>query len=169
MEVLFYSEISSPVGPLTLIASESALVRLEFGRSLPKMPRTTRLIESPESTAKYTAQLEEYFAGERKQFTLPLDLRGTDFQKQCWRALLTIPYGETRTYRDMAHAIGRPLAFRAVGMANHDNPIAIIVPCHRVIASDGTLGGYGGGLPVKRWLLDLERKRTVSEANAPFA
>ena len=93
---------------------------------------------------------------QRREFAFPLDLRGTDFQVACWRALLNIPYGETRTYADIARAVGKPKAFRAVGMANNRNPIAIVVPCHRVIASDGTLCGYGGGLDVKRKLLELE-------------
>jgi methylated-DNA-[protein]-cysteine S-methyltransferase len=104
----------------------------------------------------YVDEIEEYFAGQRRQFTFPLDLRGTGFQLACWRALLAIPYGETRTYADIARAVGKPSAFRAVGMANHRNPIAIVVPCHRVIASDGKLCGYGGGLEVKRKLLELE-------------
>ncbi len=104
----------------------------------------------------FQAQLEEYFSGTRREFTFPLDLRGTDFQLACWRALSAIPYGKTRTYADIARAIGKPHAFRAVGMANNRNPIAIVVPCHRVIASDGTLCGYGGGLDVKRRLLELE-------------
>ncbi len=104
----------------------------------------------------YVSQLEEYFAGDRRDFTFPLDLRGTDFQLACWRALLAIPYGETRTYAHIARAVGKPNAFRAVGMANNRNPVAVVVPCHRVIASDGTLCGYGGGLDVKRKLLELE-------------
>ncbi len=101
-------------------------------------------------------ELEEYFAGHRRQFSFALDLRGTDFQLACWRALLAIPYGETRTYGDIARAVGKPHAFRAVGRANNRNPVAIVVPCHRVIASDGTLCGYGGGLDIKRKLLELE-------------
>lgn len=104
----------------------------------------------------YVSELEEYFAGKLRKFTFPLDLRGTDFQIACWRALLAIPYGETRSYADIARAVGKPNAFRAVGMANNRNPIAIVVPCHRVIASNGTLCGYGGGLEVKRKLLQLE-------------
>ena len=104
----------------------------------------------------YVSELEEYFSGSRRDFSFPLDLRGTDFQLACWRALLAIPYGETRTYGDLARTIDKPHAFRAVGMANNRNPIAIVVPCHRVIASDGTLCGYGGGLNVKRKLLELE-------------
>ena len=104
----------------------------------------------------FRSEVEQYFARRRREFSVDLDLRGTEFQRRCWQALLEIPYGETRTYADIARAVGQPRGFRAVGMANHDNPVAIVVPCHRVIASDGTLGGYGGGLPGKRWLLELE-------------
>jgi O-6-methylguanine DNA methyltransferase len=101
-------------------------------------------------------QLERYFAGECEQFTCPLDLHGTPFQLQVWNALTRIPYGETRTYTDIAREIGHPSAVRAVGAANGANPVAIIVPCHRVIGSNGSLTGYGGGLPTKAWLLALE-------------
>ena len=112
--------------------------------------------EAPDLLHPYANQLDEYFSGQRREFAFPLDLRGTDFQLACWRALLAIPYGETRSYADIARAVGKPNAFRAVGMANNRNPVAIVVPCHRVIASDGTLCGYGGGLDVKRKLLELE-------------
>jgi methylated-DNA-[protein]-cysteine S-methyltransferase len=152
MEELVECRIESLAGPLLLAASPRGLVALEFeGRS-----RRVPGVQSPEALADYVRELEEYFAGQRHQFTFPLDLRGTDFQLACWRALLAIPYGETRSYADIARAIGKPNAFRAVGMANNRNPIAIVVPCHRVIASDGTLCGYGGGLDVKRKLLELE-------------
>jgi O-6-methylguanine DNA methyltransferase len=103
-------------------------------------------------------QLEGYFCGNVKRFSLPLDLVGTDFQLLVWRALCAIPYGATRTYGQIATAIGQPKATRAVGLANNRNPIAIIVPCHRVIGADGSLTGYGGGLPRKRKLLDLEAR-----------
>ena len=103
-------------------------------------------------------QLEAYFRGELRCFDLPLDLRGTEFQRKVWRALRAIPYGETRSYRDIARQIGSPNAMRAVGGANGRNPVAIIVPCHRVIAADGSLGGFGCGLPVKRLLLGVEAK-----------
>ncbi len=157
METLFSLRTSSPVGPLFLAASRKGLVRLEFeGRVLPMNTKTTNLQESEQEFAPYLRELDEYFAGRRRAFSFPLDLRGTDFQLQCWHALLDIPYGETRTYRDIAHSIGHPQAFRAVGMSNNRNPIAIVVPCHRVIASDGSLCGYGGGLDIKRQLLDLE-------------
>jgi O-6-methylguanine DNA methyltransferase len=151
-ETFYYSRIESPVGPLLLLVSERGLVALEFDRG-----RTRGgWVESPDQTAPYARQLEEYFAGRRRGFDLPLDIRGTGFQKRCWQELLKIPYGETRSYADIARAMGNPLAVRAVGLANGQNPIAIIVPCHRVIGSDGSLTGYGGGLETKRKLLELE-------------
>jgi O-6-methylguanine DNA methyltransferase len=169
MEVIHTTNMESPIGPLFLAASAHGLVALEFDARLPGQqsirpnPRDLReeksgvkFAESPQVLRPYVNELEEYFAGKRRQFTFPLDLRGTDFQRACWQALLAIPYGETRTYADIARAVGKPNAFRAVGMANNRNPIAIVVPCHRVIASDGTLCGYGGGLDVKRKLLELE-------------
>jgi O-6-methylguanine DNA methyltransferase len=169
MEVLHSTLLASSVGPLFLAASQKGLVALEFDKRLPGQqtirpnPRdlrqensTLNFEESRSSMLIYVRELEEYFAGSRREFTFPLDLRGTDFQLACWRALLAIPYGETRTYADIARAVDRPQGFRAVGMANNRNPIAIVVPCHRVIASDGTLCGYGGGLDVKRKLLELE-------------
>jgi methylated-DNA-[protein]-cysteine S-methyltransferase len=106
---------------------------------------------------KAAVQIEEYLNGKRKKFSLPLSLRGTEFQMDVWRALQTIPYGETRSYKEIAELVKRPKAVRAVGMANHRNPISIIVPCHRVIGHDGSLTGYGGGLPVKKYLLELEK------------
>jgi len=186
MEILHCMTFKSPVGPLFLASSGHGLVALEFDARLPGQqtirpnPRDLRSERSSESerTASerardkatrfdqsdeseralqpYARELEEYFAGQRRQFTFPLDLRGTEFQLACWRALLQIPYGETRSYADIARAVGKPSGFRAVGMANNRNPVAIVVPCHRVIASDGTLCGYGGGLNVKRKLLELE-------------
>jgi O-6-methylguanine DNA methyltransferase len=157
METLFCFRTSSPVGPLSLAASPKGLVRLEFEARVQNLnPGAVQLKESRDLLAPYLDQLNEYFAARRREFTIPLDLRGTDFQLKCWRALLDIPYGETRSYRDLAQAIGHPKAFRAVGMSNNRNPIAIVVPCHRVIAADGSLCGYGGGLDIKRKLLDLE-------------
>jgi O-6-methylguanine DNA methyltransferase len=157
METFSFFRTASPVGPLFLAASEKGLVRLEFEGRVMKLDPTIQLQESKQALAPYFRELDEYFAGERLEFTLPLDLRGTDFQLQCWQALLSIPYGETRTYGDMARQIGHPKAFRAVGMSNNRNPIAIIVPCHRVIATGGSLCGYGGGLAIKRKLLNLEQ------------
>ena len=159
----------SPIGPLFLAASDRGLLALEFDARLPGQqtirpnPRdlraeskAVRFEESAKALRPYVCELEEYFAGKKREFEFALDLRGTDFQLACWRALLAIPYGETRSYGDIARAVGKPQGFRAVGMANNRNPIAIVVPCHRVIASDGTLCGYGGGLDVKRKLLELE-------------
>lgn len=158
METLLQTRTQSPVGPLFLAASEKGLVRLEFDARVQAIDsREVELQEAPNELVPYLHQLEEYFDGQRRDFSFPLDLRGTDFQLLCWRALIDIPYGETRTYADIARAIGHPKAFRAVGMSNNRNPIAIVVPCHRVIASDGTLCGYGGGLDIKRKLLDLEQ------------
>jgi O-6-methylguanine DNA methyltransferase len=172
-ETLHSAILESAIGPLFLAVSQKGLVALEFDARLPGQqsirPNPRHLREekretkggvmfelSPDSTRGYFAEIEEYFAGTRREFSFPLDLRGTDFQLSCWRALLAIPYGETRTYADIARTIGRPHACRAVGMANNRNPVAIVVPCHRVIASDGTLCGYGGGLDTKRRLLELE-------------
>lgn len=151
-ETFYYWRINSLVGPLLLAVSERGLVAVEFGG----MNIGESWVESAEKIAPYARQLEEYLAGHRRQFDLPLDLRGTEFQKRCWQELLKIPYGETRSYADIARAIGNPAAVRAVGLANGQNPIAIIVPCHRVIGSDGSLTGYGGGLETKRKLLELE-------------
>jgi methylated-DNA-[protein]-cysteine S-methyltransferase len=160
METLSYVRTASAVGPLFLAASSKGLVRLEFVSRMQKLsPDTTDLRESQTTLAPYLCELEEYFAGKRIAFTLPLDLRGTEFQLACWRSLLEIPYGETRSYRDIALSIGHPYAYRAVGMSNNRNPVAIIVPCHRVIASSGSLCGYGGGLDIKRKLLDLEQAK----------
>jgi O-6-methylguanine DNA methyltransferase len=157
-EKLFFYRTTSPVGPLFLAASEKGLVRLEFEARVMKIDaERIQLCESKQKLAPYVGELDEYFSGARHEFTIPLDLRGTAFQLACWQALLSIPYGETCSYGDIARAIGHPQAFRAVGMSNNRNPVAIIVPCHRVIASGGSLCGYGGGLEIKRQLLALER------------
>jgi len=163
METLYYSRIQSPVGTLILGVSAKGLVALDFDRGQfpPKMNKSVSWQESKDATRDYVDELNEYFAGRRRDFTFALDLRGTPFQIQCWRALLDIPYGETRTYADIARSVGRPHAYRAVGMANNRNPTAIVVPCHRVIASDGTLCGYGGGLDVKSKLLALEGAQPI--------
>ena len=145
--------ISSPVGPLTLTGHNGALCGLEFGESSlfkDAVPGDCPLFAQTEK------ELAEYFAGERKVFTVPLSLSGTDFRLKVWRALRDIPWGETRSYADIAKAIGSPNACRAVGGANHNNPVSIIVPCHRVIGADGSLTGYGGGMAIKENLLKLE-------------
>jgi len=134
------------------------LAVLAFGHHLP--PRVGgKAVEWSESAAATTdvrLQIEEYFAGRQREFTLPLDLRGTDFQRRCWAELLRIPYGETRSYAEIARSVGHPTAYRAVGQSNHHNPVAIVVPCHRVLAGGKALGGYGGGLAAKAFLLRLE-------------
>ena len=140
--------IPSPMGPLTLFAENNRLTALVFGDfggydHLPLFEMARR-------------QLEEYFAGVRQNFDLPLDPGGTDFQRRVWRALLDIPYGKAISYRELAQQVDRPKGFQAVGQANGKNPLPILIPCHRVIAADGTLGGYSGGLDRKRFLLDLE-------------
>lgn len=143
----------SPIGELTLAAEDGAVTHLLFGRvSFPgAIEEETPLLKEAHR------QLEEYFACGRREFALPLKPRGTPFQEKVWQALLTIPYGETRTYQDIALLAGSPKAVRAVGSANHHNPISIFIPCHRVIGKNGSLTGYGGGLPAKRFLLELEK------------
>ena len=160
-ETLFYSRMETPAGKLLLAASERGLRYLHFGGELPRPKKNEVWIESPEMLQPYEEQLKAYFMGELREFTCKLDLEGTEFQKKCWNALLSIPYGKICSYADIARQVGSPRSFRAVGQANHRNPIAIIVPCHRVITSSGTLGGYGGGLDVKRMLLQLEGKQLV--------
>jgi len=143
--------IDSPVGPLCLTAEDGFLTGVYFGGGVASEAQSDILDRAE-------AQLEEYFRGARREFDLPLRQNGTQFQLAVWNALKEIPYGETVSYGDIARAIGRPKACRAVGSANHNNPISIIVPCHRVVGSTGTLTGYGGGLEAKRWLLELEKK-----------
>jgi len=145
-----------------MAASDRGLALLAFrDQDLPRL-RDVEYVESEVHLELYVRQLREYLARERQTFDLPLDLRGTDFQKRCWQALLAIPYGKTKSYAEIAQQVGSPAAFRAVGQANHHNPVAIIVPCHRVLASGRKLGGYGGGLPMKKWLLELEGVLSLS-------
>lgn len=155
---IFYDRYVAPIGPLILGMTVDGLATLEFEKTYlhPHRRPGELWTRSARQVAPVIAELNDYFAGKRRRFSTPLDLRGTDFQLRCWHALLDIPYGQTITYAELARRVGSPRGFRAVGMANHDNPVAIIVPCHRVVASDGTLGGYGGGLEIKRALLELE-------------
>jgi methylated-DNA-[protein]-cysteine S-methyltransferase len=151
--------IPSPTGDLTLIASDTGLAAILWDDNAAMQTRYSPRRADPDHPviSATVCQLEEYFAGTRTSFDLPLDPVGTAFQRDVWRALLSIPYGETRSYADIARAIGRPTATRAVGAANGRNPIPIVTPCHRVIGSNGTLTGFGGGLPNKQLLLALER------------
>jgi O-6-methylguanine DNA methyltransferase len=156
--IVYYARMDSPAGRLLLAATGQGLRFLLFDKdTLPKKTHKDEVwIESPDKLFPYQEQLRAYFQGELREFTCKLDLIGTEFQKKCWNALLTIPYGKTCSYAEIAKQVGSPRAFRAVGQANHNNPIAIIVPCHRVVTSSGTLGGYGGGLAIKDKLLRLE-------------
>ena len=169
LETIYFARIDSlVVGPLLLAATAKGLRRVQFYKgTLPSPGKDETWIESPERLQPYISQLESYFLGELRAFTFELDLVGTQFQKDCWQALLRIPYGETCSYGEIASAIGRPNAFRAVGQANHDNPIAIIVPCHRVLGANGTLTGYGGGLSTKEKLLRLEGARFQLKSKPP--
>jgi methylated-DNA-[protein]-cysteine S-methyltransferase len=148
----------SPVGVLTLIASNDGLAAILWENDKPR--RVPLVVAAEDAThpilLETERQLEEYFAGRRKVFDLALDVSGTEFQKKVWGALLAIPYGETRTYAEIARQIGHPTAVRAVGAANGRNPLSIVAPCHRVIGSSGALTGFAGGLVVKAQLLHLE-------------
>jgi len=153
---------SSPVGPLLLAAEEMGLRLVWFLRGKRTRPPDPAWREDPAFFADVLRQLNSYFAGELREFNLPLVFEGTDFQKKVWKTLTAIPYGETISYGQLAKQIGEPKAVRAVGAANGQNPIPIIVPCHRVIGSNGSLTGFGGGLENKRKLLELERgQRTL--------
>lgn len=147
----------SPVGPLLLREENGALTALRFLPTLHRDAATLALPATP-LLRQASSELREYFEGRRKTFTVPLAPKGTPFQQQVWAALQTIPYGETRAYGQIAAQIGNPRACRAVGMANNRNPIAIMIPCHRVVGKDGALVGYAGGLDIKTYLLNLEKE-----------
>jgi methylated-DNA-[protein]-cysteine S-methyltransferase len=153
-----FKTVASPVGVLTLIASDCGLAAILWEDDDPERIRLGPLVEDPSHPVllETERQLGAYFTGTLKAFTVPLDFQGTDFQKEVWAALLTIPFGETRSYGEIARQIGRPGASRAVGAASGKNPISIIAPCHRVIGSAGALTGFAGGLAIKRHLLALE-------------
>src|ERR1700761_2002766 len=155
---LFYKFIDSPIGKLKLVASDKGLVAILWEKDNPRRVRLSDMAEDPDHPMliETQQQLEEYFAGKRKLFAIPLDMRGTRFQNDVWQALLAIPFGETRTYGELARQLGNPNATRAVGAANGRNPISIIVPCHRVIGASGKLTGFAGGLKAKAHLLGLE-------------
>ncbi|MFZ5627263.1 MAG: methylated-DNA--[protein]-cysteine S-methyltransferase [Bacillota bacterium] len=165
MEIIRWSEMLSPIGPLVLVSTEKGLCRLalpgEGQTSLVEWlsrtwPEDVSIERDLRAHRRVMEQLGAYFAGELQEFDLPLDLRGSQFQLQVWQELQKIPYGETRTYQDIAVNVGKPRAVRAVGQANNRNPIPVIIPCHRVIGKSGALVGYGGGLEVKLYLLGLE-------------
>ncbi|WP_263416316.1 methylated-DNA--[protein]-cysteine S-methyltransferase [Terriglobus albidus] len=157
---LAYKFVTSPVGALKLVASDKGLAAILWENDSPRRVPLSGLVENDSHPVllKAERQLDEYFAGSRRAFDLPLDMRGTTFQKDVWEALLAIPYGETRSYGQLAKQLGRPSASRAVGAANGRNPISIVVPCHRVIGSSGKLTGFAGGLDVKARLLEMEKQ-----------
>jgi methylated-DNA-[protein]-cysteine S-methyltransferase len=157
-----YDEIDSPVGPLLVAADEAGLRLIHFQAGRDRRKPEASWKRDPKPFRALARQLGEYFRGERRTFDLPLAPRGTAFQLATWRALSTIPYGETISYAELARRVGRPAASRAVGAANGANPLPIVVPCHRVIGTDGSLTGFGGGLEAKRALLELEGASCVA-------
>lgn len=161
---LFYKEIESPVGKLKLVASSNALVAVLWAREHPNRVKLDTATLDPQQPIllETERQLVEYFSGGRTEFDLPLQPGGSEFQKKVWRALREIPFGQTRSYLDLARALGSSKAARAVGAANSKNPLSIIVPCHRVVGADGSLTGFAGGIETKAALLALETRSTVS-------
>lgn len=162
----YVDEMNSPIGPLTIVASEQGVCHLHFGSiesihstlraKLLKLGMSGEWQECSETLAQAKEQVDEYFNGSRQTFDVPVDLHGTLFQKRVWNALREIQYGETQSYKQIAEAIGAPKAVRAIGGANNRNPVPIIIPCHRVIGSNGSMVGYGGGLDKKEKLLTHE-------------
>ncbi|MDI1229032.1 MAG: methylated-DNA--[protein]-cysteine S-methyltransferase [bacterium] len=159
--VYVHKIVKTPVGALTLVASDAGLAAILWENDKPGRVRLDIGAEDKkhEILSEAERQLKEYFAGTRNRFDLPLDFNGTPFQKKVWAALCRIPFGETRSYGDIAKQVGSPKAVRAVGSANGKNPISIIAPCHRVIGANGKLTGFAGGLPVKEFLLGLESRQ----------
>jgi methylated-DNA-[protein]-cysteine S-methyltransferase len=153
---MLYTTITSPIGELLLAGDGQCLTRLSMQQGRHPVSPAPDWQRDDAAFPEVRQQLAEYFAGTRRRFEVPLELRGNPFEQRVWAALLDIPYGETASYGAVAHRIGRPDASRAVGLANGRNPVAVIVPCHRVIGADGSLTGYGGGLERKRAVLDLE-------------
>lgn len=162
---VYYTRFDAPIGSMWIASSEKGVCQL----SLPNKPfepffawlnkafPKASILESSEANSRPIDELQEYLKGELQSFSSPLDMHGTAFQKAVWEAVARIPYGETRSYANIAEAVGRPTAFRAVGAANGANPLPLFVPCHRVIGHNGSLTGYGGGLSLKTWLLEMEQ------------
>ncbi|MDX1442156.1 MAG: methylated-DNA--[protein]-cysteine S-methyltransferase [Gammaproteobacteria bacterium] len=148
-----WTQLETPIGRLQVESDGESIIALHFNGALDDSQRD----DSMSLLATAAMQLQQYFSGERNSFDLPLLASGSEFQKRVWTALQEIPFGETRSYKQLAEAIGDPAASRAVGSANGANPIPVIIPCHRVIAADGSLGGYSGGLEIKQRLLEIER------------
>jgi methylated-DNA-[protein]-cysteine S-methyltransferase len=159
MNTTYFTQIESPLGPLLLAADGAGLRQIEFAKGKRTSQPAPSWREDPTQLSEPIRQLRAYFAGELEDFDLPLAPEGTPFQLGVWRRLSEIPYGQTISYGELARRIGNPKASRAVGLANGSNPIPIVIPCHRVIGSNGKLTGYGGGLPIKEKLLALERRQ----------
>jgi methylated-DNA-[protein]-cysteine S-methyltransferase len=159
MMMMVYTQIESPVGPLLLVADAAGLRQILFVNGRHQARPDPEWKQDAAPLEKTISQLRSYFAGEREEFDLSLAPEGTKFQQEVWRRLSEIPFGETISYGELARRIGNPQASRAVGLANGSNPIPIVIPCHRVIGSNGKLTGYGGGLPIKEKLLALEKKQ----------
>lgn len=149
----------SPIGMMCIVEEENFIVGLDFVQDIENIDEDKERNELIERTKR---QLKEYFSGRRRDFALPVKLEGTDFQVKVWKALQTIPYGETRSYGEIAKQIGNPKASRAIGNANHNNHLLLLVPCHRVIGAGGSLVGFGAGLDVKKYLLELERLQSIN-------
>jgi len=162
-EPLFYDTLNSPFGPILIATDANGLRRVIFLKGKRTVPQQAGWIREPGRLSSAREQLEAYFADRLKVFDLPLAPKGTAFQKQVWAALIDVPYGETASYGEIAVAVGNPKACRAVGLANGKNPIAIIIPCHRIIGAGGHLTGYGSGLEIKSGLLELEGHRLVGD------
>jgi methylated-DNA-[protein]-cysteine S-methyltransferase len=158
--MIVFGYVPAPFGEVLVAKEGDAVVEIRF------RPGDIDGVHDDDAIADVAAQLAEYFRGERRVFDLRLAPRGTEFQLAVWRALQRIPYGETRSYSDIAREIGRPAAVRAVGAANGANPIPIVIPCHRVVGSNGSLTGFGGGIETKRWLLALESPPTLFSAES---
>ena len=160
-----YTYLDTPIGRLLIAGDDEVVREIRFpNKKTAGKPERGWVESSRGAVGEAVRQLREYFAGKRREFDLPLDAGGTEFQRSVWRRLGEIPYGETISYGELARRVGNPKASRAVGSANGKNPIPIVIPCHRVIAGDGTLGGFGGGLPTKETLLALEKKASASSA-----
>ena len=160
---MYHQKFSSIIGWIHIVADNNSLRAITFDCNWEVVSKTQGDIKPEHNliTEQTQSQLQEYFAGERTKFDLPITFSGTEFQQQTWQALLTIPYGETRSYSEQAHLIGNPKAVRAVGRTNGLNPIPIVVPCHRVIGKSGKLTGYAGGLNIKKFLLQLESNKVL--------
>lgn len=160
----YFTDYASPVGTLRIVENGRGITAIKYLKNFRVLPADACEKETPLLKQAIT-ELKAYFAGQRRHFDLPLDEQGTDFQKRVWTALREIPYGQTRSYKQIAEAAGSPHGYRATGMANNRNPISIVTPCHRVIGADGTLTGYGGGLDIKKKLLELEASTLLQKDN----